>query len=290
MAFSRKGAAGSSVPWRVPRGWFRSRGHKPCWLRPSCPRRSPISTMGCSVPGKRSRSVSAAWRSAGGDRRPVEVLRIWLAWLANTRICKRRLEEALRMAEQISYTAGMAKGQLVLGTIALHAGEHQAAIQYVFRASRCGANWRARLTSQPHSIGLGQHCWKSTNTLAAQTGIPRNAGISINRWATGVASPLAIHNLGDTAYDLGDYARARELLCDALRIRHHLGLQRGYAYSFEFLAEVDESEKRYERAVQLLAAAETLRVRIGAPLEQINQKENDGCLDETTRSAWRCRV
>ena len=71
---------------------------------------------------------------------------------------------------------------------------------------------------------------------------------------------------------------ARELLCDALRIRHHLGLPRGYAYSFEQLAQVDEIEKRYEQAVQLLAAAETLRIRIGAPLEQVNQKANEDAL------------
>ncbi|HKZ77066.1 MAG TPA: hypothetical protein VJ124_01995, partial [Pyrinomonadaceae bacterium] len=60
--------------------------------------------------------------------------------------------------------------------------------------------------------------------------------------------------------------------------RHDLGLQRGYAYSFEFMADVDEIEKRYERAVQLLAAAETLRVRIGAPLEQVAQKESTAAL------------
>ena len=71
---------------------------------------------------------------------------------------------------------------------------------------------------------------------------------------------------------MGEYASARELLCEALRIRHHLGLPRGYPYSFELLAQVNESEERYEQAVQLLAAAETLRIRIGAPLEQVAQK------------------
>jgi tetratricopeptide (TPR) repeat protein len=89
---------------------------------------------------------------------------------------------------------------------------------------------------------------------------------------------LAIQHLGGVAYDLGDYARARALFCEGLRIRRDLGLQRGYAYSFEFIADVDEREKRYERAVQLLAAADTLRVRIGAPVEQINQKENEDAL------------
>jgi hypothetical protein len=71
---------------------------------------------------------------------------------------------------------------------------------------------------------------------------------------------------------MGEYTIARELLCEALRIRHHLGLPRGYPYSFELLAQVNEREGRYELAVQLLAAAETLRIRIGAPLEQVAQK------------------
>jgi hypothetical protein len=57
-----------------------------------------------------------------------------------------------------------------------------------------------------------------------------------------------------------------------------LGLPRGYTYSFELLAQVNESEEHYERAVQLWAAAETLRVRIGAPLEQVAQKESTAAL------------
>jgi hypothetical protein len=68
------------------------------------------------------------------------------------------------------------------------------------------------------------------------------------------------------------------LFCDALRIHHDLGLQRGYAYSFEFIADVDHSEKRYERAVQLLAAADTLRTGIGAPVDQVNQQANADAL------------
>ena len=89
---------------------------------------------------------------------------------------------------------------------------------------------------------------------------------------------LATQNLGLVAQRIGDYARARALFCDALRIRHELGLQRGYAYSYEFIAKIDEIEERYERAVQLLAAADTLRVRIGAPLEQAAQKEDVNAL------------
>lgn len=71
---------------------------------------------------------------------------------------------------------------------------------------------------------------------------------------------------------------ARGLLCESLRIRHYLGLPRGYPYSFELLAQVNASEERFEHAVQLWAAADTLRARIGAPLEQVNQKENEDAL------------
>jgi hypothetical protein len=63
-----------------------------------------------------------------------------------------------------------------------------------------------------------------------------------------------------------------------LRICRDLGLPRGYAYSFEFIADLDEAEKRYEHAVQLLAAADILRLRLGAPVEQINQKTNEDVL------------
>jgi predicted ATPase/DNA-binding SARP family transcriptional activator len=194
--------------------------------------------------------------------------------LANLRA---QVEEALQMAEQISYTAGIAKARLVLGTIAFHAGEFETAIQYVLPSV---ALWRElerpfdlatalnRLASallEIHEYTAGQQALLECRDIYQSLGYQR-----------GVA--LAIQNLGGVAYKLGDYARARANFCDSLRIRHDLGLQRGYAYSFEFIADVDEIEKRYERAVQLLAAAETLRVRIGAPVEQINQKENEDAL------------
>jgi predicted ATPase/DNA-binding SARP family transcriptional activator len=180
-------------------------------------------------------------------------------------------EGAFRMAEGISYTAGIAKARLVLGTIAFHAGEFETAIQYVLPSV---ALWRElertfdlasalnRLASallEIHEYTAGQQALLECRDIYQSLGYQR-----------GVA--LAIHNLGETAQKMGEHASARELLCESLRIRHHLGLLRGYPYSFELLAQVNESEERYERAVQLLAAAETLRVRIGAPLEQVAQK------------------
>jgi predicted ATPase/DNA-binding SARP family transcriptional activator len=188
-----------------------------------------------------------------------------------------QVEEVLRMAERIFYTAGVAKARLVLGSIVFHTGEFETAIQYVLPSITL---WRE--LDKPFELAT------ALNRLAGALG-------GINEYASGQQAQeecrdiyqslgyqrgvaLAIQNLGGFAFDLGDYARARANFCDSLRIRHDLGLLRGYAYSFEFIADVDEIEKRYERAVQLLAAAETLRALIGAPVEQVNQKENVAAL------------
>jgi tetratricopeptide (TPR) repeat protein len=186
-------------------------------------------------------------------------------------------EELLRMAEHISYTAGIAKARLVLGTIAFHIGESQGAIQYVLPSI---ALWReldkpfelatalnrlAGVLGRIHDYAAAQSAQEECRDIYQSLGYRR-----------GVAT--ATQNLGGVALELGDYARARALFCDSLRIRRDLGLQRGYAYSFEFIADVNLIEKRYDRAVQLLAAAETLRVRIGAPVEQINQTANEDAL------------
>jgi predicted ATPase/DNA-binding SARP family transcriptional activator len=186
-------------------------------------------------------------------------------------------EEALRIAEQISYTAGIAKAKLVRGTIAYYVGKNEDAIRYILPSI---ALWRelkrpfelatalnrlAGALSAMHEYAAAQQSYEECRDIYQLLGYRR-----------GVAT--AMQNLGGIAFDLRDYARARVLFCDSLRIRRDLGLQRGYAYSFEFIADLDEAEKLYERAVQLLAAAETLRTRIGAPVEQINQKENEGAL------------
>jgi non-specific serine/threonine protein kinase len=182
-----------------------------------------------------------------------------------------QVEEALRMAEQISYKAGIARAKSMLGIIAYDVDMPEAALQYLFPSV---ALWRElvipfELTSALTNLGVAlleigeyvaarqafEECRDIEQSLGYQRGVATN-----------------IHNLGETAYKMGEYGNARELLCESLRIRQHLGLPRGYPYSFELLAQVNEREGRYEHAVQLLAAAETLRMRIGAPLEQVAQK------------------
>ncbi len=191
---------------------------------------------------------------------------------------QKQIEEAVQMAEQMSYTAGMAKGkQLLAINIWYTTGESEAAIQYELQSV---ALWRK--LARPFELAtalnfLGADLLEIDDFVAARRALLECRDIyrSIG-YQRGVA--LATHNMGCVALEMGEYAMARELLCESLRIRRDLGLQRGYAYSFEQIAHLNEVEERYEQTVELLAAAETLRVRIGAPLEQIERKENEDAL------------
>jgi tetratricopeptide (TPR) repeat protein len=188
-----------------------------------------------------------------------------------------QVEEALRMAEQISHTAGIAKARLVLGSIAFHTGEFQATIEYVLPSIAILRELGRRFDLATALNRLAGALAGIQEYTAAQQAHEECLDIYQSLgYRRGVATTL--QNLGGEAFDQGDYTRARALFCEALRIRRDLGLPRGYAYSYEFIADVDEAEKRYERAVQLLAAAEILRTRIGAPVEQVNQKTNQDAL------------
>jgi predicted ATPase/DNA-binding SARP family transcriptional activator/TolA-binding protein len=180
-------------------------------------------------------------------------------------------EEALEMAEQISYTAGIARAKETLGSIAYDADMPETALQYrlpsivLWRELENPFELARALTNAGTAVlEIGKYMAARQSFLEA-----RDLFGSLG-YQRGVAT--AIHNLGETAYKMGEYGNAREYLCESLRIRHHLGLPRGYPYSFELLAQVNEKEGHFEQAVQLLAAAETLRIRIGAPLEQVAQK------------------
>jgi predicted ATPase/DNA-binding SARP family transcriptional activator len=201
-----------------------------------------------------------------------------LADLAGERASLRaQLEEVLHMAEQMSYTAGIAKAKQLLATIFYKAGESETALQYILPSV---ALWRElenpfelatslnRLSGpliEFHEYAAAQQALEECRDIYQSLGYRR-----------GVA--LATQNLGHNAEVLGDYDRARECYREALRIRHELGLPRGYAYSFEHLADIAENEKHYEHAVQLLAAADILRVRLGAPVDQVNQQANEDAL------------
>jgi predicted ATPase/DNA-binding SARP family transcriptional activator len=180
-------------------------------------------------------------------------------------------EEALRMAERLSYTFGIAKARRVLGNIAYDADMPETALQYHLPNVALWHELDNPFELANALISLGVTLLEISEYMAARQAFEECRDIYQSLgYQRGVA--LAMHNLGETAHKMGEYANAREHLSESLRIRRHLGLPRGYPYSFELLAQVNESEGRYEQAVQLLAASDALRMRIGAPLEQVAQK------------------
>ena len=184
------------------------------------------------------------------------------------------VEETMAIAGEIGYTTGLAKGGWLLGTLAFLNKQYEQAIQHLVRSTTF---WRE--LDQPYELAA------AINTLAAslmenhQYADAREIlqeAVEINRslgYQRGVAH--ALQNLGEVAIELKEYPRAKELLQESLSIRRNLGLRRGYAYSFESLAYLAEQEDQAARAIQLFAAAHTLRLLIGAPLEENIQEHYD---------------
>ena len=139
------------------------------------------------------------------------------------------------MAEHMSYTAGMAKAKQLLGTIAFHAGEFEAAIQYELPSV---ALWRE--LESPFELAtalnrLGGTCWKFTNISQRRQAYEECRDIYQSLgYQRGVA--IAIHNLGGVAQEIGDYATRQGItLRSACAFATIWVCQRGYAYSFELL-------------------------------------------------------
>lgn len=189
-----------------------------------------------------------------------------------------QIEDALQVAEQMSYTAGMAKGKQLLAIHSVYTtGESAAAIQHELASV---ALWRE--LERPFELATALNFLGADLSELHEYAASRQALLECREIYQSLGyrrgEALAMHNLGCVDLALGAYASARALLCDALRIRHQLGLRRGYAYSFEQLAQILEREAHHERAVQLWAAAETLRIRLGAPLEYVEQKDQQAAV------------
>ena len=211
-----------------------------------------------------------------GDSRGEVDARLIFAELASLRGDYSSLEslvqEAMAIAGTIQYKTGLAKGEWMLGMIAFTNAEYQQAIQRLIPSV---ALWRE--LDRPYELAavlnrLGASMVENQE-YAAGGEILREVA-EINRalgYRRGVA--LALHNLAEAFMGLKEYTRAREFFSESLRIRRELGVRRGYAYSFESLAHLAYEENQHERATQLLAAAQTLRNLIKAPLDSLGAKE-----------------
>jgi hypothetical protein len=183
------------------------------------------------------------------------------------------VQEAMKMASEIHYKNGLAKGSHLLGTSAFNIADYEQAIHHLLQ---CVALWReldrqyelaAALNTLGASMVENQQYAAGSEVLLEVAKINQALG-----YRRGVA--LALHNIGSAAVKLNEYDRARELLSESLQIRHELGVRRGYAYSLEEFARLALAQNQDARAIQLLAAARALRVLIGAPLESSADRED----------------
>lgn len=76
----------------------------------------------------------------------------------------------------------------------------------------------------------------------------------------------ALQGLGETIAYEGDYQAARAVMSSSLRAFYELGTRRGVVSCLQSLAVVEREHAEPRRLVSLLAAAEALRLGIGAPV------------------------
>jgi tetratricopeptide (TPR) repeat protein len=117
------------------------------------------------------------------------------------------------MAEQMSYTAGIAKAKGILGSIAYDADMPETANQYHIPSV---ALWREQESPFELALALtnaGTALLEIGEYMAARQAFleARDAFRSLG-YQRGVAT--AVHNLGETAQKMGEYASARELLSE----------------------------------------------------------------------------
>jgi len=189
------------------------------------------------------------------------------------------VQKAIALSKEINYRPGLAEGRWLMGGSAYDQGYLDQAIQYLLPSL---ALWRE--INDPWKLA------RTLNTLAvclmekgdyAEANEILQETVEINEilgYRRGVA--LALHNQGETAMCLGDYSHAKELNSESLKIRCELGLRRGYAFSFENFALLAEREKQFSRAIQLFAAAKSLRETIGAPGDRSAQEDYANLLTE----------
>jgi hypothetical protein len=94
----------------------------------------------------------------------------------------------------------------------------------------------------------------------------------------------ALNNLGDVAMCQGDLAQARSLHTESMTLTRELGDLQGVAESLESFAFLARAEGASALAVELFAAADALRRRIGTPHAASGRPAVDKALADLRRA------
>jgi non-specific serine/threonine protein kinase len=212
------------------------------------------------------------WRQIG-DRAGLERAHKALAWPSfmhgDYATARRIYEEDLERQHQEGDPARLASAYGNLATVISGQGDHILAARLFEECLRLlrPMSEPPRLATALHNMGenlyrMGDHARARAALLESRAVHPAPYE---HRWR-----PIFQIHLALPTYWIGEHAAARALLWESLRAARQQESLRAIAEGLEAMAEIAAAEEQPERAVQLLAAAQSVRDRIGLHLRYMS--------------------
>jgi tetratricopeptide (TPR) repeat protein len=177
----------------------------------------------------------------------------------------RRLQESLRLAEELGMWTEVSFRTSGLGRIALLTGDYVRADELHERARRLAIEQSNKSAEEYAEVGLGLSARRQGRLDEAERHFAR--WLSWLRQVGGTSGIAFITaQLGYIAEQRGDYATAEQLHEKALTAARSTQDERAVALALEGLAGAKAGTGAHHEAVVLLAEAEALREAVGAPL------------------------
>lgn len=181
-------------------------------------------------------------------------------------------EQSLALSRDMGDSIRIASSLNNLGLVAAAQGDHAAARHSFEEALR-------DFQALGYKLGIS-HALKNLGLLAYRQG-DHNRTAAVSEESLSLARELgdkeciaaALSNLGRLAQQSGNFTRAASLFHESLSLRRDMGDKRGIAESLESLASVACDRGDAAAGARLLAAADALRVTIGAPLPPADRPE-----------------
>jgi predicted ATPase/DNA-binding SARP family transcriptional activator len=174
----------------------------------------------------------------------------------------RHLEDSLRLAEELGLWTEVSFRTSGLGRIAYLIGDYDRADALHERARRLAIEQSNKSAEEYAEVGLGLSARRQGRLDDAEAHFTKWLG-----WLTQVGGTPGIAfiltQLGYIAEQRGDLAKARSLHQQGYETALRVGDERSIALALEGLAGAAEDP---DRALELLAEAEALRAKVGAPL------------------------
>jgi tetratricopeptide (TPR) repeat protein len=203
-----------------------------------------------------------------GDRRGIALSLYYLGSVAQAQgdyaAARTRYEESLAISQELGDQWGIANSLSDLGFAANSQGDYAAARTLLEESlairREIGDQWGIALSL----YYLGMVAYSQGDYAVARTRLQECLALCL---ATGNSHTVHVLGLlGHVERDAGDYARASAFYRESLLLRRERGDMVTTAQSLEDLAALAGRQGQYERAVQLLGAAEALAAPTGHTL------------------------